>query len=554
MVVGNVVSDEIVLKNGHTLRGHIIAERDDKFQIETLYGILTVQKSQIESLRRHSPEKNEIIKAEILLSNAEWGKSFLTYLNVLNDESTSPGEVARSIVNHKDRLLRAIPELTQGEKIRLALIIEKLLPCVRQDDEFCFFTGQVYFALNERNKAFKIFTTLPADFFDKHTEEKKFVQVFFQRYIEELLDKREFTKALESVETIHTVDSAVGKSFEIILYLHWGLNLRSNGDYEGALKIYTEKLYPLSPAIARNRIELTFNELISNARKQHNYKETIALVEKYAPQFLPETYENTLSELLLSYGNWLLSEGKYDEASHIFERYYQYQSPMVEKTLLYVCEYKKRASQLAEKDYAGHYELGKFCLNKNLPDKAIEEFQKSAESPEFKENAMMQIRLIKERREIELFNQAMKFYEMAQYVKALDVLQELQKEFPDGKLSSDADKLVRLCQDGLKDEMWRRPYQAEVYYQQAERLYFIGDYNSALDKINTILSLYPDTPAGEKARNLQRRIAQMIHLASLEGLNLNIDTSRIPPSVSAPEDKKQLEKEIKSLISELDKF
>ena len=128
VVCSPAVADVIVLQNGHKLTGHIISERGDKYQIETLYGIVSVQKSQIKQVRFEPPQKNEIIKAEILLSSGEWGKSFFTYLNALNDKSTSPGEVARSIENHQERILRAIPELTQNEKRQLCLIIEDLLP------------------------------------------------------------------------------------------------------------------------------------------------------------------------------------------------------------------------------------------------------------------------------------------------------------------------------------------------------------------------------------------------------------------------------------------
>ena len=74
----------------------------------------------------------------------------------------------------------------------------------------------------------------------------------------DLLDQQDFSTALEKIETINCMDPSMGKSFQVLLYLHWGASLRSQGNYEEAFGIYAHKLFPLSPAIALNRMNLTF--------------------------------------------------------------------------------------------------------------------------------------------------------------------------------------------------------------------------------------------------------------------------------------------------------
>lgn len=548
------LADIIILDNGHRLVGCIINERGDKVQMETFSGIVTIDNNRIQQKIYSSPQTNEIIRAEFLLNEEKWSGSFARYLNVLEDKLTSAGEVARSIHTQGEKIISALPRMKQPEQSQLLQLLDKLLQLNLTDEEFTFFSARVFFELGMRERAFSLLAQLPGSFYEANPQSYEFFKLLLQRLIDDLVKGGEFSRALELIETVNYLNKSLGQSYEILLYLRWGASLREQGNYAGALQIYGEKLLPLAPAIAPNRIGFLFNELISATQKKHNFEEVLSLLNEYGKRWLPPTeYEYRLAELLNSYGTWLMNNERYAEARQIFARLNHLRESPTSKRLEALCDYKTRASLVASDDYAGRYELGKFCVEHNLLDEAIAEFNRAAQSEVFAENSTLQIRLIKERQEMELFKQAMQLYESANFVKALDVLDELQQKFPSGSLSSEANKLSRLIQDALKNELWRRPYQAEVYYQQAERFYFMNDFNSALDKINQITELYSETPAASKASKLKEQIVQISRLARLEGKPIDIDSKKLNLPPLPAEEKKQLEQEIKSILNDFEK-
>ncbi len=546
-------ADTIILDNGHELSGRITLERDNSYQIETMHGTVTIEKSRVEHVIRDSPETNELLKAEMLIDAGEWGNGFARYLNLLEDTSTSRGLVAQSILKHRNNILMAIPAFSFQAKNRLGTLIEMLISQIGEEDrEFYFFAGQVFSNLDEHGKAFELFTALPRDFYRQYPRHQEFVNLVFQKIIDDLLENKDFSAALERIENITYLDESLGKSFQILLYLHWGATNRSAGDYEKALNIYIDNLMPLSPAIALNRINLILNDLVIEEKRNHAYEKIMRFLELYSRPYLPTTYNSMMIDVLRDYGNYLRTQGEYREAVQVFERYYDLLSPEIDRVLISLVHYEERLSKIEDSDYEGHYDLGKYCMEHNLYEQAIAEFNKAAESDTFKENAALQIKLIKDRMEMALFNEAMDFYEKERFVEALDVLQQLRQEFPRGSMSSEVEKLVRLCEDGLKNELWRRPYQAEVYYQQAERFFFMSNYKESLEKIQTVISLYSDTPAAEKAQDLRKQIIQMIQLANLEGRSIILDISDLKPETPPSDTSRLLEKEIKSLLADVD--
>ncbi len=551
-VVGSpgLYADTIILNNGHVLEGYIFAERNNKVQIETFLGNVTVQKSRIREIKRSSHERNTLLKAEMFVQDEEWYPALQRYSSLLENDATTRSLIVDSVLKYKQNILDAVPGMNPALRVEIKNITKQLAAGESNNNELQFFKGQIYFALGDRSEAFKILVDLPPKFLAADNTRRQFVKDILRKNINETLEQHKFAETLQKIETISCIDKSMGTTFEIVLYLRWGRTLRDEKNFDAALEIYNNKLYPLAPAIASNRIKQTLNEIIEHSKATRAYQEAIDLVTRYARERFPDFYEDTIGGLAVEYSTWLMNDGQYDTANYILKTYYEVMEQEVAGTLINRNKYKEKASMIESGDYQAHYELGKFCVERQLFDEAIEEFEKAAESSTFKENAELQVRLIKEKQERKMFREAMRLHSNKKYTQALDLLQKTRDKFPDGALLSNIVKLERLCEDGLKDEAWRRPYQAQAYYQQAERLFYLGDHTNALKKIESVLSLYPKTPAADEALHLKERIATTIRLARLEGNPLDINTQKVDIETS-PSRTQQLETEIETILDAL---
>ena len=541
--------DQITLSNGHTLRGVIVREIDDKLQVETLAGVVTIQKDRIVDIVKESGQKNELLRAAFLLHDRRWDSAFSRYLQVIDDNSTSASEVAATLLQYNTQILDAIPAMRNTQLNQLISLVQTISALTPYNRDFCFFGGRVLFESGECSRAFDMLTTIPAAYYKENEECREFMKRLLKVTIDDLLKREKFEEALKRIEDVTCLDESIGQSFQTLLFLHWGANKREQGEYREALNIYATKMLPLSHAIAINRIAFTIDEMVSRAGAADDYLEYVRLLEDYGKAYAPNRYDAQMPRLLMQYGSKLMDEKRFNEAKKVFQRYYSFHPSDVETRMISIAEYREKLERIPDNDFEAHYELGKFCVAHNLLDEAIKEFNIAAESDLFRKNATLQAQLLREKQEMTMFRQAMNLHAQSQFGEALDLIQQLRQRFPSGKLKSDIEKLARLCDDGLKDEVWRRPYQAEVYYQQAERMYYLNDFSGALNKIDSLLLLYPDTPAAEKAQELHARISRMANLARLEGSGLNFDKSKIIQGEAKDMDQ-PLESEIKSLLKD----
>jgi tetratricopeptide (TPR) repeat protein len=542
--------DTVKLRNGNEVRGIVIAQDGAALRLATVGGELRITSDTISRLIKDPRGENSILEAEIQIARNGVLRGFQYYVRARN-ESADPARIAQNIVSNQDSILSEFNKLGATDREAVSQFVASLGDS--GDDEYRFFAGQLLFDAGERERAMTFLASLPTQFYEQNAKRKEFAVAFFRNEIKRLLAREKFQDAINRIEALNRIDAALGHSCEVLLYLNWAAKARDEGNYEEALKVYAERLFKVSPPIARERLLFTLEKLKNDAEKSNEYAQAIAVAEKYGPRLAPLEGKAIVASLREGYARHLMQQGDFAGARVVIARYYQ-DLPQEPKTLLYECDYKQRSGKLAAEDYLGHYELAQFCQKHGMLDEGEAELEKalgasdlSAEQAGLRENAQRELRLLRERKAMQEFADAMQIYERGLYMEALEALLHFEEQFPKSDLLKDAQKIVSLCRTRLESESQRRPYQAEVLYQQAERQFFGGKTAEAVRQLEMIEDKYADTPAGARAAKWKAEIVRRLEIAKLEGRKEpDLDMDKVKVSYSAENIEEEIAKILKA--------
>jgi tetratricopeptide (TPR) repeat protein len=357
---------------------------------------------------------------------------------------------------------------------------------------------------------------------------------------------KENERAINRIETLNRIDEGLGRNCEVLLYMNWAAKAREEGDYEGALRIYAEHLFALSPPIARERLLFTLDSLASHAKESGDYTAAIELGERYGEKYSPLEAKAIVARMRENYGRELMKEGKYGRAKEVLAEYYE-DLPNEKKLLLYECEYRRLASSLAADDYMGHYQLAQYCKDRGLLDEAEAELEKAMLSEDLRETAGKQLRLMQERRMLDEFAAGVLLYEQGYYGASLEAMLKFEEKYEKSDMTAEARRMVELSRGRLQSATQWRPYQAEVMYQQAERKFFGGDMKGAFRLLEDLEEKYADTPAGIRALKWKAEIVRKVEIAKLEGdEDVELDMSKVRMSYTPDNLEEELDKILES--------
>jgi tetratricopeptide (TPR) repeat protein len=533
--------DTIVLRNGNLVRGIIVAQDDTTVRLATIGGELRITSETISRVIREPRSENSILEAEMQLGRSGVLRGFQYYASARR-EGAEPAQIAESIAANQGAILSGFGTLGEKDKEAVSRFVESLGES--GSDDYRFLAGQVLFDAGNRARAMTLFASLSTEFYARNEQRKEFVVTFFRNEIKSLLAREKFQDAINRIETLNRIDATLGRSCEVLLYLNWAAKARESGNYEEALKIYTDRLFKISPPIARERLLFTLDALARQSEESGEYAKAIALAEQYGLRLSPVEAKAIIVTLREGYARQLMERGDFAPAKEVIAQYYA-DMPNEPQTLLFECEYGERSGKLAPDDYAGHYKLAQYCIENGLLDQAEGELEKAAGANELRENVHKQLRLLEERKAMKEFAVAMQLYERGLYMDALEALLHFEERFPKSDMVKEAQKMVQLSRSRMESESQRRPYQAEVLFQQAERSFFSGDTREAMRLIGQIEENYADTPAGERAAKWKTSIVRRMEIAKLEGSKEpQLDMNKVKASYS----EENIEEEIAKIL------
>lgn len=544
-------ADELILNNGNCINGIITVRDSQQVKILTAGGELTLPMADIQAVRTSSSADNALLTGGIQATNGRLSDAVQAYQSALS-QGIKALRVQQSLLEQQGRFLSRIAHLSDQERLELEQLLSRLLkdPAAR-DNDFLFFCGSLFFNLDRRDQAFSCFAEIPLGYYQQDETKKEFVLSFLHAELKNLVAKEKFEDAIRKIELISAIDRSAGSSSSMLLYLHWGAAERDKGRFKEALQLYVDRLLPISPVLAKNRICYALEQVARDARSTHQYAHAVDLIRTYGLKYCEKDYKEPYADFLEEYGQWLLDQKRAKEAREVFQEFRGLRpSPKCERYLA-LCDYAEQAAALDSDDYYGHYQLGKKCVERNLLPEAAKEFSLAREVPELQENADMQLEILEQKKDLARLKEAYNLYNEAHYFDAMEHLSPLLEKEEKGQLKTDAKELAQLCRTGLENESSQRPYQAEIFLQQAERSFFSMDYDTAVPKLNRILNEYADTPAAKRAQRLMNQLINRIQIAQLEGKQLPRSSalSELPIPTLTAED--ELKEEISRILRDM---
>lgn len=555
-------ADTIYLKNGNILSGIIKDEARDKVIIDVGLQEIKIPLEQIDRIEKQDESENAILEINILLENNQINDALNKYNFIINKKYNNDSvklksylRVLSNILVNQENILGKIDKLKNNETKN---IIQNLFSSIRQNkfeediifDEYFYFEMKCYLLFNDIENALNSFMQISTDKINIDEEKKLLMSKVLKDKIRNLLFQNKYEESLEFIEYLNRINPQAGHNCQILIYLDWGRSEKNAGNYESAIKIYLDELKPISPYIANDRIRDVLDRIIQEAIESNDYTEAIKLWKDYGNGLFPEESQVNLAKLFYLDGIKLYKNNKFKEARMSFQLSDKYKESEDVKREIARCDYQITLLYAPPQDSQTHYRLAEFCLDNKLIDEAIEQFGYAATSAELKENALAKIDIIKEQQQISMFKSAMKLYEEEKYTQSLDMIYEILKRFKDLKLRQEINNLKDLIQKNIQSEGYKRIYQSDIFYQEAERLFFLGNYTKALDKCDIILSEYSTTPAAERAKLLRPKIQSNIKLNLVEtsDFKVQLDDSKTTSSFVLNEEQSQIEKEIQNIL------
>lgn len=497
-------ADQIILKNKNELSGIVVYKNNKIVKFESAHGEISLPLSSIAKIITNSADENNIIRAEIYAKTKRLPSAILSWKKILGG-TYSPEKLQASMISLKIDFKENIESLTPEEKKNMVNFLLNINENNKNNYEYILFASEIVSLLGDVKSSIYLLSFVPDEYLKsiKNEDKKEELTKCFMSQIKDLLKNEDYEDALIIIDMLNKYDEDIGISCKVLLYIKMANRRIDDGDYDSGFKIYVDSIYPSSPVIAKNRILNQLKIASENLTTEKNYDTAIYLYKTYGSKIAPEESSIELKILYKDYADYLFQIQQYDKAIETYTALKNLDnSPEIDK-LINRCKYQKARSIIAENDYLAHYRLAEQCAKWEIYDEADAEFQIATNHKDLKNNALMQIKIIDEKRSIESLKKCYNLYKENKYQATLDSLLEFKKNFPKSDLMKDADELGKVCNSKIKQEFLNDPIKSQILYQRAEQNFYAGKYAEALDLLELIIIKYDKREIANKAQQLK---------------------------------------------------
>lgn len=512
---GGAWADRVVFKDGTTLETLILDQDDIYVIVKDGPARNRIPRSRIERVIVGSPADNDAIKAKAGLAAGKMGES-LAALARAADQGADLNLIAAMLLAYDRRISAAAPALEPGDREAFRRLNAKLVDAtdVPQAD---LLAARLRWSLFIKDGA-GIGPTLEA--LQKHDPgfasiPRGELEDGLAAAADQALEAKNFPAAMDLIRNLKRLNREKASALRVEMALLWARSERDKGRFESALAIYADQLQEESPAISRDRIQVTLEDAEKRLRDSGELDKVIDLYERHGPAVDAEWSRKKLAALWQEVGWMLLQKGQIEMARSTFGRANSVEHGSADKGML-TCDYEESRVALKPDDHVGFFKLGEWCAGAGLTKEARESFKTAAQSGTLRNAALQEIEAIENIEAEKELHRLLDLYEAGQHVDLLRQVRAFQaRRVPEG-LAKQAADLERLTRDAMVANQLERPQQAEVLMQQAERAFWTGDHQSAYNLLKTLLESFADTPASARGLKFYRAIRKRLDLEGLE--------------------------------------
>lgn len=553
-------ADRIELRSGGVLVGEVLTSDSERVIIRTEGGEMGLRRNQIVRLEVEPAALTLLHRGWMNLLSGKIEEGFENWTSVCAmDDAPAPDALSQMLVEREFQLLEALAGQSRSKVIVGRRYLSHLaenerlsatarLVCIRGLD-----------TLGLSDDAARGLGKLePAGGFS-NPDHQLFVRRFWTAEIRRQQAHGDYGRALQAVEHLQRLDPQTAHSQRALWVMARIGDLHEKQDILDALVLVIDELHPLLPEIALHRLDRLLQELpgwaCSASAPRDRFGSAREFLETRLANVFPLQAGTALDALLLAQADRLLEEGNTSATLLLLGGLDQEQTNEALRDRVIMAEYRNRLAMLPAGDLLGRYRLGEWALEHERPTWALALFQECARNESLRPLAEGRIQLLATQLDSEALQRAMDRFQQGRYFDALEALDPILKrddKLPASSLEEEARRLAEMIRKRLQVESEKRPYRAEVIYQQAERAFFSGNDAAAIQALAEVLRDYSETPAARRAEALLPRVMRAVELAHLEGRGKRLIA--LPPEVleRARHDTTGLDQEIRVLLDALD--
>ncbi|MEQ8819413.1 MAG: hypothetical protein RLY93_04155 [Sumerlaeia bacterium] len=516
-LAGSAVADTVVLRNGNRLDGVIRHETDSRVVLQLPSGQVTLSRSAIAKIEREGGAENALKEARHAFARGRFDQA-LAAIDSARVGGAAPEAMDRAVWESEGAILREARKAGPGPAAQAIEALRDLgeLGVTETSGTLALARGLVM--LGADGSASELLFTLDPEKVASDPRLSDFSRGALRRSIREFVLAGEYEEALRQIEWLRRIEPEGASRQAAMAHLAAAAAARDRQDYGEALRVLAADLYPLAPATARNRTRVVLRQMVVWAANATAFEQARHwLTRDVIPRMPVEGYA-ALHELIEIEARLALRQGDAARALELVSAVPEGLRPESLQTLHLRSRFFLRREELEFSDPVGLFELAQEAAGDGLYEEALTLLEDLQKNDSLKDLADEQAELIKSRRDLDLFDQAVAAFEQGLMDETINLCNRMDLD-PDREspIVERARKLAEAARQEKVIERERRPYQAEAFFQMAQRAFFLGRSGEAWQTLDTIVRHFPETPAAKRSLQLLPQVERELALQLVEG-------------------------------------
>lgn len=509
-------ADLITLANGRLIEGRVLSKDDTRVEIEAGGVITRLSMESVLSIEQAPEYENTLLAAETSLRRRDPVRGIDQLFAALS-QGAPRDSVKQKIEDFNVGIAGGIANAEESKRPAIRRSLRALMDQDLLTTNSLFLTSQNFHQLEDWDSAAEALNRIPPDVLAADPMQRRWALDFMRLLIKKLLARSDFEGALGYVERMRRITGDESDPQLPIAHLTRAAAARDRHDFTLAFTIIANDLGPVVPEIARNRAVYTIEQLQLWATAKQNFqeaREALSPIRRFFPLEVRDAENrllaveaqakldngNTLDALVLV--NAIPPDQRTPDLDHIY------------RTAYHLVTLEK----IGEADPLALLKHGRWCLENGLYTDAIDIFNRTRDNPNLRDLSNELLVNTRRERDTKLLEEAQAYMKYGNIQETINRTQIILANAEVGsRLSDEARRLEELARKSMGREAEARPYQAEVFFQQAERAYFLQKFEESLNLINMVLDQYPDTPAARRAATLLPDVIRSLEISYLEG-------------------------------------
>ncbi len=582
-LIANAHADIIHLSDGRRIVGYVIGRDEKTLNIQTPNGNIIVPAQRVKNIEPETPAQHQLQLAE---ANLRQNKAIDAERHIYKaiDLGATHTQVRKWCVTQQDKLLKNLTpdnraalagwaELTtrladmpsnkytnpQNERHDidpedLGIVRDIFAPATTTQTQtlttgnkrdFSLIMANIFANTQYAELAAELLLNLDNATLQAGSADQTFLRDAMIRHATQLLAQGKFRETWQLAHRMRQIGMEAAQPIEILTILRWTSIARQAGHYTKALEALENYLMPRNEIIARERMIATILDARQKLPETNQFDTLIALYNKYGETLPALNARHTTSAIYRQWGQALLKDQRPTDAKNAFKQYYLLR-PTDDYHWIDQCEFQEKALEIQNNDHAAHFRLAEWAEEKGLLSNAVDEYLKAAQHPKLQKLAYNRIKVLRESIGLQHLQRCITWLENGDPEQAKAELDKFEF-FPE---TLHMRERVQKLRESVNKEIIRRSsiraIQAETRFQNAERQFFIGRRNEAIQNMRSITEQFSETKAALRAEEFLSYARVRTLLEQFEATDL-----KTPDNILPERDTIDVEIELKILMRKL---